>query len=61
MEDGDQIEPLPTFPVRNDEPSVMDDKFASPRHSAGAPHLRLRRQNIDGAKNSLYYQCSILL
>jgi hypothetical protein len=61
MEDGDEVQPLTTCPVRNNEPGVRDNKLASSWHSARAPHPRLGRQNINGTKNSLSYQRGILL
>ena len=61
MEDGDEVQSLPTCAVRNDEPSIPDNKLASPKQPARPPHRRLGCQKIDRAKNPLGYQGGILL
>ena len=61
MEDGDEVQPLPTRAVGDDEPSIPDDKLASPQHPARPPHRRLSCQKIDSSKNPLCYQGGILL
>lgn len=60
VKDRDEFESVTPNAVRDDERSVWNHQFSSPEHPPWPAHVGLRLKKIDGSKNPLRDECSVL-